>query len=200
MTKINAVELSDNFLRQRRNVIGVSLGLFFFLSAQIEISTINLAGNSFSIKDSRIVLWAFWLIWLYFLWRYYQYYRLMPRSDFRNAITTRVNYYTPSVVNKIFVRKNPSGKNVSWSIKEKNDNSWLIEVQENHASFGKINVSELVIDRTELLKMRFKAYLHVSTHYPFMTEYHLPFAIASLPVFYLLFSIIFRRNPENLIF
>ena len=64
-------DLDSGFVRQRRNLILISLGLLASLHYGLTFEKINLLGNETSLPGSRPVAGLLWWFWGYFLWRYW---------------------------------------------------------------------------------------------------------------------------------
>lgn len=68
-------EIQDGFIRQRRNLIAVSLVLWFVETSSLTLSKLNILGNEFPISNPAAVNHALWIAWVYWFVRYYQYFR-----------------------------------------------------------------------------------------------------------------------------
>lgn len=63
--------LSDKFVRQRRNILVVSIIIILYKAGDINIDVINILGNQIKIGDNRVVVAGLVVAFLYFMWRYY---------------------------------------------------------------------------------------------------------------------------------
>ncbi len=61
----------NRFIRQRRNLILVSLFLLFYKIGQLELTQVNILGNEVIIHEPNIVFWAMLTFFFYFQWRYF---------------------------------------------------------------------------------------------------------------------------------
>jgi hypothetical protein len=69
------MEITESFIRQRRNLLLTSIVLFLINFAGIEIpNKLIIATNEYKIKDPIIIYMFIWTMLFYFLWRYFQYY------------------------------------------------------------------------------------------------------------------------------
>lgn len=78
----NKEDTSTHFVRQRRNLILISVALFFSQFHQVELSKLSLFGNELNLKNPlnpEIYLWA---AFFYLLWRYYTYFRETGKIGF----------------------------------------------------------------------------------------------------------------------
>lgn len=66
-------EIQDGFIRQRRNLIAISLVLWFVETATLTFSELNILGNKFPISNPAAVNHALWIAGAYWLLRYLQY-------------------------------------------------------------------------------------------------------------------------------
>lgn len=67
------------FIRQRRNLMGISIVLLFVTYSGLKITTLNILGNSMTITQPHIVNVALWVAFTYWFWRYWVY-RIEIRS------------------------------------------------------------------------------------------------------------------------
>lgn len=79
-----SIDESDDvsFLRQRRNIILMSLTILFFELAGIRISELSLAGNKIIVSNPEVIEISLIVFYSYFLIRYHQIYL----SDQRNIV------------------------------------------------------------------------------------------------------------------
>jgi hypothetical protein len=200
-------DLSKGFIRQRRNLIGISFILFFYESSKIVLSTINVLGNPFNISDPSRVNYVLWFVWIYMLVRYYQFYRHTVGGKVHAAIESRMGYYVSSAALAKFKRSYQPDKfapdiplpheisidkdKTEIIIKEPHKWSLNVHIRVRHTSqqqyLGSGKKHGMFLDGYDLYKMRLKAYIYVAMHTPYATEYHLPFLIALVPVVYLFF-------------
>lgn len=69
------MEITESFIRQRRNLLLTSIVLFLINFAGIEIpNKLVIATTEYKITDPIIIYMFIWLMLFYFLWRYLQYY------------------------------------------------------------------------------------------------------------------------------
>ncbi|MCU4677031.1 hypothetical protein N7931_15460 [Catenovulum sp. 2E275] len=67
-------ELSPGLLRQRRNLLGISILMILFSSSGAVIDKVNILGNNINIQNPQIIPYFISLLFLYFLIRYFQYF------------------------------------------------------------------------------------------------------------------------------
>lgn len=66
--------IRENFTRQRRNLIAMSLVILCFEFLGVQFHTLNLLGNKVDIKNQNLVHFALWSVLGYYLWRYWTYF------------------------------------------------------------------------------------------------------------------------------
>ena len=66
-------EIQDGFIRQRRNLIAISLVLWFVETATLTFPKLNILGNEFPISNPAAVNHALWIAGAYWMLRYLQY-------------------------------------------------------------------------------------------------------------------------------
>jgi hypothetical protein len=71
MVPKSEIELDAGFIRQRRNLIIVSLSLLAALHYGLTLERINLLGNETRLPGPHSVAGFLWWFWAYFLWRYW---------------------------------------------------------------------------------------------------------------------------------
>lgn len=94
------LELSDGTLRQRRNLLLVTMLLIFMQHGQVEFGTdVKIFGASASIGNPDFLLQFLFIIQAYFLWRFYQYFNADAayselRNQYRHTLTNRLDSST----------------------------------------------------------------------------------------------------------
>lgn len=64
-------DVDTGFIRQRRNLILISLGLLASLHYGLTFEKINILGNETALPGSQPVAGLLWWFWAYLLWRYW---------------------------------------------------------------------------------------------------------------------------------
>lgn len=75
----------DGFIRQRRNIIVVSLLLLFAELVTLTLPEIDLLGSRATLDHPVAVAPALWIAWAYLLLRYWQAFREFRGNNFRTA-------------------------------------------------------------------------------------------------------------------
>ncbi|MDN5107399.1 hypothetical protein PJV93_08505 [Aliarcobacter butzleri] len=88
------MEITESFIRQRRNLLLTSIVLFLINFAGIEIpNKLVIATTEYKIADPIIIYMFIWLMLFYFLWRYFQYYNeLLEKHKEYNFFIYPISY------------------------------------------------------------------------------------------------------------
>src|SRR3990172_4553469 len=200
----NSSAIRDGFVRQRRNLIGISVALFLYKKLGLVIDGINILGNTARIRDPSGVTLLLWLAWAYFFVRYYQYFRDLPDKGSSSAYHTHVHRLArhlaqEKITRSVRAREELAGKTPHVTFKKIDVyraytrpwefSLWELEVEADVAyeceggvearSLGK---QKLNLSWREMAVPKVKAILHVGLNTHFVTEYYLPFLIALVPV------------------
>lgn len=214
----NGNPLRDAFLRQRRNLMIVSLVLLFVEAAELTINELNLLGNPLILKNPATITYALWVGFGYWLWRYYVYFYDLGDKGFLRTYHERMLYLVP----RIALRKLKHDKTIMEGLikegKIKEGKTKLVLVGSPHsATFYhrsplryRLNLALQAYSRTDkdapattftlekflvdapgpMLVANVRAWVHVILSRHMFSEYVLPFAVAGLPVLYKVYTLI----------
>lgn len=179
----------DNFIRQRRNLMAISLVLFFYISSGIVIDTINILGNSFKVSSPSHVGGVLYIVWGYFLLRYYQYFRHLPLTEIRleyfKKMDKNISIVGVKLAKKVYKNSDKFLSNINVFRKEK---KWMVgmyvDITDETPSYLRKDREEINIDTKHLIMPRLKASFHIAINTRVITEYFLPFLVALLPILY----------------
>lgn len=198
-----AQSIREGFVRQRRALLTVSLVVFFYYSAGIEVESINIFGSTLHVTRPFNVPAVLWVAWAYFLIRYYQYFRDLADKGFTSAYYGKLYVLARSVARNKFKQnfvpdKEHAGAEVDFTFGD-------IEVYSAYPSVWELQLTVDVIYKTheggvesnrmttkmhlswrDLLVPMVRSLIHVVLHTRLVTEYALPFLIALLPVLLLM--------------
>lgn len=82
----NTNDMSNGMLRQRRNFMGISIFVPFYLTSGLEVKKITILGNEALVKNPQVLTYSLAVIFLYFAIRYYQYF-----LEEKNVIKFKIN-------------------------------------------------------------------------------------------------------------
>lgn len=201
MTEQVSADLSPGLLRQRRNLMLMSLLLFAKEFAQLELTGLSAQGVGLAIGDTKNLILMAWVIWAYFLVRYAWYHhsdvgilcRVLFDQQFKQYVAPIVEEHFEQkyvadiealggIANSgfVIVEKQPSDEYKSVIIKY--SVHWISG--STNRSFG--DVGEVGIPRDQYAILKNGALHEVFLRRPTLTDYYLPYVVAVLPVIALL--------------
>lgn len=201
-------DIRAGFIRQRRNLIAISLVLLFAQVAGITLEQVNLFGTEFRIANPTAVDIALWIAWFYWLWRYYVYYRDLGDKGFQSAQYERLLTVIAEKANELLRAEIAGKKNIECpkaDIKVSCDNRnvgqtqvgtdatiWRIRFTNCVAKCGSVEepiwdaaAYEVFIRDDQLARYKRKALWRTIVHTRLASEYVLPYIIAAAPPVYL---------------
>lgn len=131
------------FLRQRRNLLVISIIVFLVEAADVSLKGINLSGVQFNIGRPDIIYSSLWLALLYWLVRYYQYFNGHPADEIITRINGRMDWTVPRACLRKFLKEGgvddlaPSAQGnlkVTYDggeIVKKEPNKWMVKLSVN---------------------------------------------------------------------
>lgn len=192
----------EGFVRQRRNLMMMSVTLLLVESAGIKVSELNLLGNKLLIESPGLVNVGLWIALLYWIYRHYVYFHDIGDKGFVNKYRSRIMDLVYAIALKQLKRDKekmaPLVAQGKTSLRLGGDNSfyqrslWRCEIK-LHVIATTPGVDDqnskwlhfdhyVVSSRIPLAAAHLRAWLHVLTRTHLFSEYLLPFAVASLPV------------------
>lgn len=200
-------ETGQGFIRQRRNLISISIILFLYQVLGVEFKTFNIFGTTGTIQNSSYVALILWIICLYFLLRYYQYYKHIDIKEVKNGIKERMYKYSRETAFKILQQTYDPLKSGAGGIQSPHKiifNSMIIpdilldhlpdSIPKEWTFHFEINVSgilssgairqsgnmpySITVNRKKLIWPILKSLTNLAFTTKFVTEYYLPFVLA----------------------
>lgn len=190
------------FERQRRNLMISSTTMIIYAWVGLEVNTINVLGNQFSIRNTTGVETLLWLLFGYFFIRYLQFFFVVENKEFipmyhesmekhvqSVAIETQKNNTIPGIL-----KKEPKAKNFCYSVRsfkimKKYPNRWEVNLQgsiayayDTGAATCGTGSLEMVISGKQLYWPKIKSMCRIGVLTPHITEYFLPFILSALAV------------------
>jgi len=206
-------DIHSGFFRQRRNLLVVSLGLLAFQSTGAVIRTFSLLGNTIQLERPLSLATPLWVGWLYWLIRYYQYFRDLGDKGFGTTYRSRVQLYVGQLAQALFLRayrpprdeafvgpSKRSGEFTRADVVEYRPDAWVIELHGTitltakngtHSSMQMVQ-ERVVIPLRMLWRPRLRAVWWIVVHTRLVSEYALPFAVATVPLGVELFRLVRR--------
>ena len=206
-----ADQQNEGFVRQRRNLMIVSLVLLFSEATELKVEKISAFGTELLVGQPQAVTMALWVAAVYWLVRFYQYSRAVFPNAMENIIQNQVNNKTcQKVAIKRLIREEPSLlepiNNIdaiptidysSFGILASNPNYLKVKLElkktasdERSSATQGIGERIVLIDGSDLFWLRFRAWVHLISHTTLFTELVLPYIVFALPVLYVGFKAI----------
>lgn len=170
--------MNSDLLRQRRNLILVSLWLLVFDFADVTIGNISVLGTQLVVGSPRTLITLGWLMWAYFFLRYYQYWRAENRRDIREAFTSRLDFYA-NAYTRPKVLMDPAGQLPNFSIVKIGTLNWCYAHESYNPNTGYTEAHIAPpLPRTRMLLWSVKSALFTCLNTTHATDHLLPFALA----------------------
>ena len=198
-------EQDSGFIRQRRNLMVVSLVLLFSEISALSITKLSIFGNEIAIDHPRSLNLALWIAALYWLWRFYQYSRPYVVEVLKGEIYRRSQEICRPTALKVALRRDPTlldpfpehpSITPEISIKTYTFHGHMPEyldmTLELNRSVGTKSSSivqgtgdiQVRIEGGDLRQLRLRSWIHLVIHTRHFTDYVLPYVLFSLPLFY----------------
>ncbi|MDP2228409.1 MAG: hypothetical protein Q8J78_13125 [Moraxellaceae bacterium] len=182
--------MSDGLLRQRRNLISISCVLIFVKFSGVKIDNLSFLSINFGALENPAAIYiAIWIAFFYFLFRYYQYF---IQDGLRNLIRHHYECQEARVFKHVarLARDINAGAHYhpSQLVSLKNEN-WKVRVTyagEQNQKTGEIEneVRHFIVPKSEIYKIMFISICDVSFNTSAITDYILPFIIATFALAY----------------
>jgi hypothetical protein len=204
-----------SFLRQRRNLFIISIGLLLFQVFELKLTKISFLGNEFSVSQPELIPVFLWITYIYYIVRYYQFFHEEPhrgvRATYERYILVLRDRMTIRRAKWIIIKdlglkifkgklKDPnihgrfaskwrddSTVSFSFTTKSKGKENNKISIKTKTMSVEK----KITIRWYDFLFIRLQAFLHVCFRTSHITEYYIPFVVATFPCLWYLFAKIF---------
>lgn len=175
--------MTSDLLRQRRNLILISVLLLAFVFLKIKVDKLSILGSEITVENPQGILVFVWIIWAYFLVRYYQFLReksdLELISNINGRFSSKANSHVFKKLNKQFIQGSIefSRAGIFWNYRVMEYDPSISSVQET--SSGQL-------PGTSALFWFLGSSAHVFINTTKFTDYVLPLLVAlSVPIVYL---------------
>ncbi len=200
-----ANDIQAGFIRQRRNLMIVSLVLLFAESAELTIQELNIFGNVLHLAHPATVTYALWIGWAYWLWRYYVYFHDLGDKGLKGAHLRRLDKTVIPIAlfqlkrDKEFMESlGVEGKAKLYadsnmvSMYRRSPWKYVIKITVQAASrrgdkvtYREIGLESYVVNTRWLLALaHIRAWADVLLRTRLLSEYFLPYAVAAAPFVY----------------
>lgn len=181
--------MSQDLIRQRRNLLIVSMVLIFAKFSNLEISKFSIIGielNSFGHPETVYVV--LWIVWIYILVRYYQYFTQEGFPNFKNIYLQILNCISKEKIKRLIKVKYPKSMEINADYHQLKSRNWKYFGQEDVSKSGiqgtEIRNFEMTISNKKFIKELIVSFFHVSINRSAFTDYILPLFIAIFAMFY----------------
>lgn len=203
-------DIRGGFIRQRRNLIVISLVTLFAQYADVTLSQLNVFGNVITIGHPIAIRAVLWIAWFYWLVRYFVYYHDVGDKGFWRVRIEQLS--------KLLKRDAPIllGRHLrtheKWDCSDGKieckfgtldvrqvEGAWRIRItnttincERTHGNNSSTNINErdLFVTGKQLSRYQRHAFVRAVVSTRLATEYALPFAIAALPPLYWSYTVI----------
>jgi len=198
----------DSFVRQRRNFIAASVVLSVYLIAGLEMTELNIFGNTFKIPNPNVVVYLLWGLFVYLFIRYYHYFNEVYNSEFSTKFIARYRekaqpYILLKVRDEAFkeVKDNPDkyfqgyeGEELEYTYTDRgwhDDSTYKLRFEVRFRNKeGFIQSKQIYDDKTYKLSFKsslwfkVKSALHIIFKTPTISEFYLPYIFGLVPILY----------------
>ena len=182
----NKLELADGTLRQRRNLLLVTMLLIFMEHGNVAFGTdVKIFGASALIGNPDFILQFLFLVQAYFLWRFYQYFYaddayIELRNQYRQTLTNKLD---SSTLQQIF-KELPDGQrslagSYSYGGLESHDSNYFqveVEIPKTGGNFENEKLS-LKVSKAPIERQRISAMIGFSFRGRILTDFFLPYLL-----------------------
>jgi hypothetical protein len=170
--------MNPDLLRQRRNLILVSLWLLVFDFAEVTIGKVSVLGTELVVGSPRVLILLGWLLWAYFFLRYYQYWRAENKPEIREAFNSRLDSYARAFANPTQYQ-DAAGQVFGHKIAKRDTFSWSYALQHYNPAVGSVEQhSAIPLPNIRLLWWSVKAAFLTCINTTHATDHLLPFVLA----------------------
>lgn len=171
--------MNADLLRQRRNLIVVSMILLIFDFAHVKIGQVSVLGTQLLIGDAEILMYTAWALWAYFLLRYYQYWNAEPRRPIRTSYGEQMLHCSREYADGPAFQHDYPTKKGNIELRRKSSWSYVHQDMSYEPRVGGMLVAaEIPISFPRLLWWKLRSTWHVVVHTPHATDHILPFTLA----------------------
>lgn len=172
--------MNPDLLRQRRNLIAISVVLLIFDFAKVTITKVSVLGTELLVGNAQVLMVCAWILWGYFLLRYYQYWRAERDQHIRDTFKQRLDKYARSYTGAKAIQDTVGQVYDNYKISRTAFASWtytlpgIYDPQDGRVKVGP--AKSLPAWRLAVWSVKSAAFVCVQT--PHATDHVLPFALA----------------------
>ena len=182
--------LQTAFVRQRRNLIIITIILAIIEIADLRLKTINILGNVFDIGHPEVIPWFLWTAFGYFLLRYSQYLNSLQNVSIKRDYKKQLEIFSNAEVSDLIYRREGIRMFAITDriVNEENNIITNIVIHAKYEIDNNTKHKEYEFKGVKLLLLKFKTikYLVIESH--IITEYILPFILAGILLIYIIYE------------
>lgn len=196
----NEQEIQSGFIRQRRNLMVMSIVVLLSEITELKISKVAVFGNEAVINNPDLVLKVMWLFLAYWLVRYYQYFHEIGDKGFVRSFKSKRKKLLEKMGfrrlfnDPIFIEWIPNGsdgkklKSFPESFEVYEDRLFHVEseaeflLSDHRHNGGTLHKEHITFSPRQLLIPSIVAVLDVLIRTRYFSEYLLPFVLFVLPL------------------
>ena len=177
-----AHDMSPGLLRQRRNLVAVSLVLIFLEFSKAKIHTFQLMGIHLTFEQPSAVLWMLFSAIVYLTYRYFVYLNQEPGPGLRKRYLELLNRYASNQINTLATTKFGSDKKFSiqepLGTKRPGESTWKVLVALEHDSDGESKTDYLDVQFSQVWKEAIFAGIVPAITRSYFTDYVAPYLLS----------------------
>ena len=165
--------MTNDLLRQRRNLLITSIGLLLFDFGHMSVAKVSILGTELLVGDPIILKVFAWGVWAYFLLRYYQYLNSEKDAGIREHAAKHFKFIATRHVLRATGRESLHGE----VLVSRSGFRWLYTVIDMRVG-EREEAGRGALPTMRAWWWRLRAYLHLALHTPRVTDHVLPFVLA----------------------
>lgn len=182
----SAHDMSPGLLRQRRNLVAISLVLIFLELSNAKIHTFQLMGIHITFEQPKALFWMLFFSVVYLAYRYHLYLIQEPGSGLREKYFELLNNYAEQRLLELSHSKFGKGENFNiqepLGTKRKGAVTWRVMLAFQHGPSGSAQTDYLDISVFDLWREIIKASVLAVLTRSYFTDYVVPHILSGLAV------------------
>jgi len=181
--------MSENLLRQRRNLFVTCVLLWVMKYGGVKFTKFSLAGFDVHFDHPEALILCVWIAYGYFLYRYYQYFSGEGVDKLRSVFSAAMEKYCEPIIKAIVKNKHPHSNDATlYSFALLRMNKWVYRgqdlVPEQDGSIRSAEPFVFLVHKRSLAGPTFRAVSDSVLRNSVVTDYLLPFILAAFILYY----------------
>ena len=188
---LNSGDLRGDFVRQRRNLMAISIVLLAFLCGVVNVKEdVSFFGTGIVFADVQNLKYALWLFWFYFYVRYAVYLNDAKSLESITAVYNTKYEFIKRELFKIAKSSEHEFVRVDRFFTPEEQGEWAAEVVYKRINGKGLFADYINLDNKAVSFCQIKARIVVFFKTRYFTEYTLPFIVGALPLFVQMYFLI----------